>query len=108
MAKTGQRIGPRIDKRTTLCLAIIFAWFACFGPSVESAHAELAISFPDARYPHLPAGMEWWHYTGILNDDTGGQYGYFFTMLKQHGGLHAVFRLLDMNTGSATRTNSIL
>lgn len=55
--------------------------------------------FPDDEYPHPGMGMEWWYFTGILNDTQGQRYGYFYTYFLEDGETLILMSVVDLQTG---------
>lgn len=56
--------------------------------------------FPEDDYPHPGMGMEWWYFTGILNDEQGARYGYFYTYFLEGGETLILMNVVDLQSGT--------
>lgn len=59
----------------------------------------LDLSFPAAFDAHNHCYVEWLYFTGVLDDDRGGQLSFFFTLFRTQAANFANAHILDMRDG---------
>ena len=57
------------------------------------------IKFPQDHSPHKGMGTEWWYFTGMLENEEGQKFGYFYTWFLSGGETMILMNLVDLQTG---------
>lgn len=58
------------------------------------------ILFPVDHYPHEGMGTEWWYFTGVLNNQEGEKFGYFYTYFLNDGETLILMSIVDLRSGT--------
>ena len=58
------------------------------------------IEFPADHYLHEGMGKEWWYFTGVLDNEQGEKFGYFYTWFLSEGETHILMSIVDLQKGT--------
>jgi predicted secreted hydrolase len=57
------------------------------------------VQLPRDHYGHSGSGIEWWYFTALVHDRSGGRYSVFFTLFSSKGFFVPVAQVVDLRTG---------